>query len=736
MMKILQFMVLAALMLFILPNEGAAQNKQWTYLVYLVGADLESGSNAGTTDIIEMIDAGATDNVNVVVLTGGADKDGWRTPAAFLYSDGNEIQLDFSANGKAMSSKENVTAFVDWAISNYPSDKVGLTFWNHGSDIRGYGNDEVSGANLSVPAIREALQNTQYITGSNKFELLGFDACLMGNLETVSTLQSFTNWYIGSEEQEPGHGWNYTPIIQALNAADASFTGADLGKVIVDGFVQQATVESTTAVTLGVIDPSAITALEASLVTLFDQLVADGKISKLHKARAKAEEYSKSISDPEQSEDMVDIGDLMKKLKEVDPALTTLADDVIAKVSAAVSYSRNDMARPRATGLSMYIPHNALVNQDELYSVLNDHYYNIDFEIKIRDFIYDDYVGQALLDNNPPSGTHDPDFTLFKRGDHATEYRGSAENVSAIRVDDVVDLEQVQVLLIEELEGFPNEYLMLGSTHADTVDLGADGVTTFAYLWDELWLGINGYPAYISDIQDVEIEDEAGNVAFYTKVHIPAVRNLETDDEQFLILTYLFDEDFNYELESIIPEPYEDQNGQLVIPKQRVSLKNGDMVQLLYEGFNEVTDEEFFLVDDDAIINIITGNDDLELEYDQLEVGNYQLAYLLEDHSQNDTLVFDPTIYQVLDTGVESVTNEGHLTVYPNPSSGLVNVLFSDVIIGAYDLIIYDIIGRTVYSDRGLLGDASLRLTLPDGVYSVEVVSPNRRIVDKLVIQK
>jgi len=60
---------------------------------------------------------------------------------------------------------------------------------------------------------------------NKKFELLGFDACLMGNIETVSSLNQFANWYIGSEEQEPGHGWNYTPIVQALNGADERVAG-------------------------------------------------------------------------------------------------------------------------------------------------------------------------------------------------------------------------------------------------------------------------------------------------------------------------------------------------------------------------------------------------------------------------------------------------------------------------------------------------------------------------------
>ena len=733
MKRIIHLILMAFVGLFILPNTSYSQEKNWTLLVYLIGADLESKNDAGTTDIIEMIDAGATDNVNVVVLTGGADKEGWRVPSAQLYNNGEETVLDYDAGGKQMSSSENVTAFVNWALDKYPGDKVAMTFWNHGSDVRGYGNDEVSGTNLAVPKIKEALANTNFITNNNKFELLGFDACLMGNLETVSTLQEFANYYIGSEEQEPGHGWNYTPIIQSLNTANASFTGDDLGRVIVDGFLSQATTEETTAVTLGVINTAKVSALENSLVTLFNLLVSDSKIQKLHKARAKAEEYSKSINNPEYSEDMVDIGDLMVKLKGFAPELSTEIDDVLAKLQEAIVYSRNDMARPRATGLSMYIPHNVLVDQEELYKILDDHYYNIDFKIEIRDFIYDEYTPQALADNNPPSGTHDPNFVLFNSSSEDVAAKQVGE-VSAIRVVHDDDLEQVQVLLIEELEGFQDEYLMLGSTHVDTI-IHDEGEDIYAYVWDEHWIGINGHPAYISDIHEYQIEED-GVVTDYTRIHIPAVKNIDQEDEEFLIMAYRYDAELNYVLESIIPEPYSDGSGGMIVPKQRVFLQPGDQLQLLYEGFNEVTDEEFFVVDDDAIITIENGNEDLMLEYDRLELGNYQLGYLLEDHSQNDTLIFDPTIYTVEPLCVEAIANSNHFEVFPNPASNLVNVRLLELNADVYELNIYDLMGRRMFNQTYTDGQTTLNLDLTSGIYTIEIVSDNTKVSDRLIIQK
>lgn len=711
------------------PNE----DKNWTILVYLIGADLESNGDAGTTDMGEMLAAESTENVNVVVLTGGADKDGWRVPTARLIDDGQETTLDYDAESKDMSSSENVTDFINWALQEYPAQNIAMTFWNHGSDIRGYGNDEVSGQNLSVPKIKEALENTSYISEGNKFELLGFDACLMANIETVSSLKDFSNWYVASEEQEPGHGWNYTPVIQSLNTANSAFNGEDLGRVIVDGFIAQAESEETTAITLGVVNTAEVSDLESSLSQLFSKLLADGKVSQLHKARARAEEYSKSLNNPEYSEDMVDIGDLMMKLKEISPELTTEIDNVLFSLDDAVSYVQHDMARPRATGLSMYIPHNVLVDEEELYSVLDEHYYPIDFAIDIRNFIYDEYVPQALADNDAPRGEIDPDFELFNSdGVDGTRMVGEISAISVLHND---DLEQVQVLLIEELLGFPDEFIMLGSTHVDTVVTDDDGMDTYVYLWDEHWLGINGHPAYISDIHDFEVE-ENGNITQYTRIHIPMVKNLGLDDEEFLVVSYRYDTDFNYELESIIPEPYENENGEMIIPKQRVFLESGDVIQLLYEGFNEVTDEEFFIVDDNAIISIENGNSDLELEIDRLELGNYQLGFLLEDHSQNDTLVFDSRVFVVDVEGVTAIDNENHFELFPNPADNVLNIKLLDFNAPSYMLKIYDMVGQLVFEKHCNHLETSIDLDLASGFYSLEISTDEIKISDKLIIQR
>ena len=61
-----------------------------TVLVYMVGSDLESKGGAATADINEMLKVGSTENLNIVITTGGAEKDGWKTVKRYLIPKGTK----------------------------------------------------------------------------------------------------------------------------------------------------------------------------------------------------------------------------------------------------------------------------------------------------------------------------------------------------------------------------------------------------------------------------------------------------------------------------------------------------------------------------------------------------------------------------------------------------------------------------------------------------------------------
>src|SRR3990172_5136601 len=143
-----------------------------------------------------------------------------------------------------MGQPATLQDFIEWAIQNYPADKYALIMWDHGGGAVGdtFGVDENNNDALSLPEIKQALQNAYAMSGK-KFDLIGFDACLMATLETASIMSSFGNYLIASEELEPGHGWDYAAILSAIKS-NTDISGTVLGKAIADSYKSHAQTKS------------------------------------------------------------------------------------------------------------------------------------------------------------------------------------------------------------------------------------------------------------------------------------------------------------------------------------------------------------------------------------------------------------------------------------------------------------------------------------------------------------
>lgn len=712
-------------------GQGAllAQTKNWTLLVYMVGSDIVED---GITDLGEMKAAGNTDSINIVAMLGGSTLAGWETPTTSIFVNGNEIAQDFVPSVPHMANSTNITEFINWGVSNYPAEKYMLLFYNHGMDIRGFGWDNTVDKSSSVGDIQTGIANSDFIKNDNKFEVLGFDACLMASFEVQSALRNFAKYYVASEETEPYHAWNWTPIITAMNT-QANLNGAELGKIIVDEYMQQSKDEKTEHVTLSVTDLSKINNLETALEQLVLSLDDDLYVSNFMKARANSEEYHKVISTPELSDDMVDIGDLVKHLKALEPTIEDKVDSVLARIDEAVIYERSDSTRPRATGISMYVPFNVLVDTAEGNAILDIRYNPIEFSDTIKNFIANTYYPFAVEDNEPIDGSIDPDWGLTGS---SSDDRGENGTYSAIRLNNQNgDLHQIQVILLEEIIGVPDEFLILGSTYPDTSVTNADGSTTFAYEWDEEWLGLNGHPAYIADIQDFLTEDDDGMLEYhFTRIHTPAILNPNTADEKNIMISFVFDEDFNYKLEGILREPY---GNEVIIPsKERIDLAPGDQVQLLYEVFDAVTNEATFVANDNAIIDIQTGNDDLILDHSKLEPGKYHIGFVLMDHSHNDTIIYDPKVREIISVNThETIEETTSAELVPNPVSDIAKLKFNkmtDANIELYNQIGVLVERKKIENERSI--DFNLR-AYPNGTYLMKITTDKGILTEKLIKQ-
>ncbi len=340
-----------------LAGVSAQGTNDWVIFVYLCGTDLESDGGAASSDLQEMIDAGAGPNVRFVVQTGGTKT--WAVPEAIpndrisrveVYN--NDMFVLYQGDLQNMGEAATLREFVSWGFENYPAQRHGLILWNHGSgSISGVCFDELyDNDSLSLEEIGEAL------TGFDKaFEMIGFDACLMATLETAQTVAPFANYLVASEELEPGSGWDYSSLGRFL-AGKPDADGAELGKVIADGFLASNILAEDEAITtMSVTALTKLPALAGAMNEAGWQMLAavpdKARLNTIVKGIHRAENYGGNT--PEEGyTNMVDIGSMMRGIKGVLPE----AQKVLEALDEAVVYRVAGSGRQESTGLSMYYP--------------------------------------------------------------------------------------------------------------------------------------------------------------------------------------------------------------------------------------------------------------------------------------------------------------------------------------------------------------------------------------------
>ena len=337
----------------------------WTVFVYLCGSDLESRrffGGMGTDDLKEMCAATASDSVRFVVETGGSKywhnkKIDKRAMCRFVVEKGKLKAVD-DVDRSSMGDTKTVVDFLSWGVQNYPAEKMGVIFWDHGGgSVSGVCFDELADDDsLSLREIDAGLLSMlQSGTLTDTFEFIGFDACLMGTVEAANISASYADYMIGSEESEPGSGWDYTAIGNYL-AKHPEASGAELGKIVCDSFKKQCTESGDGQLaTMSVIDLSQINGFMKKFNTFAREIYVksekkDTLTSMVRKITAadnfggnnKAEGYT----------NMVDLGGLIS-------ACSNWTDDAKTAEKAldkAVVYKISGSDHKKASGLSIYYP--------------------------------------------------------------------------------------------------------------------------------------------------------------------------------------------------------------------------------------------------------------------------------------------------------------------------------------------------------------------------------------------
>ena len=324
-----------------------------TIMVYMCGTDLESKYGMGTADLQEMASATLSDQVNLIVMTGGCSA--WKNNVVsakvnqiYQVKQGGLVCLNDNAGTAAMTDPDNLAAFIQWCAKHYPANRQELILWDHGGgSISGYGYDEKNRASGSMNL---AGLNTALSKGGVTFDFIGFDACLMATVETALTLTPYADYLIASEETEPGMGWYYTNWITKLSK-NTSMSTLEIGQNIVDDFVsvsaQKCPGQSTT---LSVVDLAELEATVPQELKEFaastSRMIQSQDFQTVSSARSGAREFA-----PSTKIDQVDLVDLASQLG------TREGKELANVLLSAVKYNRTSSNMTNAYGLSIYFPY-------------------------------------------------------------------------------------------------------------------------------------------------------------------------------------------------------------------------------------------------------------------------------------------------------------------------------------------------------------------------------------------
>ncbi|NIA23155.1 MAG: T9SS type A sorting domain-containing protein [Proteobacteria bacterium] len=255
-------------------------------MVY-IAAD-NSLSSYADSDISEMEQASDNSNVNIIVLVDQKVNGGGDSKIIKIHNGGYDVITPTSESWWPSDNELNTADwniakdFFLWAMQNYPADHYAITFWDHGGGIfkaddskkpgpnsRAICWDDTNGGSdyINSGEVREIVQALYAQNGNQKIDLIGYDVCIVGAIETHYQTADMVHVSVGSGATEPGDGWDWTFLKELAN--NANMDARTLGNYIVQYFGNY---YSSTNATLGALDDDT---LNAVFIPAFNTFVSE-----------------------------------------------------------------------------------------------------------------------------------------------------------------------------------------------------------------------------------------------------------------------------------------------------------------------------------------------------------------------------------------------------------------------------------------------------------------------------
>lgn len=344
---------------------AAVDLPSWTIIYYgVAGNNLEApmlndvkemgiGDFGGEVNLFGFLDREPEDNSTSdgELIDGSVPGLGeWTGGKVFEAVEGKLVEL-LDLGQVDAGSPDTLAWFVSEVMRIAPADHTALILSDHGFGPLAFGVDDDEKSQMTITEIADALDRG--IPGTDKLDLIAFDACLMATAEVIYWLSPYATRMVVSEDLVPGFGFDYRDLRGVID--DPNMDGQALGELLVESFGNQYGGFSDYAKTsLSLVDPLLAGSFSGSLNELATAIVDTG--STIQFQRALADSKAAIPLDPESI--TADLGDLARRLAqpEFPDRVRIAADNLFAFVDRIVLTQYRGQARKENTGISIVAP--------------------------------------------------------------------------------------------------------------------------------------------------------------------------------------------------------------------------------------------------------------------------------------------------------------------------------------------------------------------------------------------
>lgn len=223
----------------------------YTIMFYMSGSNLEYDPNEHSNlcrstsvfpglfseDIKEILSVDLPESVKVIIQTGGSKK--WALDSSYI--DGateisskklqrwevsnHKLKFIESYTNNRMADAQSFEDFLNWGISGYDAEQIGVVLSGHGAGLGGCVVDDnytyiyegyTYEHTLNTEEISTAVNNSLKTLSHEKLTWIGFDCCLMQSADMASVLADYFDYMVASQEEEIGDGWDHDVYMSTI----------------------------------------------------------------------------------------------------------------------------------------------------------------------------------------------------------------------------------------------------------------------------------------------------------------------------------------------------------------------------------------------------------------------------------------------------------------------------------------------------------------------------------------